>query len=48
MAFDIFIPFLKALLINGTAYLAEYSIVVKHIELSIRSALDHFGMEKKH
>ena len=48
MVFDIFIPFLKALLINGTAYLAEYSIVVKHIELSIRSALDHFGMEKKH
>ena len=46
MVFDIFIPFLKALLINGTAY--KYSIVVKHIELSIRSALDHFGMEKKH
>jgi len=27
MVFDIFIPFLKALLINGTTYLAEYSVL---------------------
>lgn len=48
MVFDIFTPFLKDLLINGTAYLAENSIVVKPIELSLRSAWDHFGTKKKH
>ena len=33
MVFDIFIPFLKALLINGTAYLAESSVLSNALNL---------------